>query len=211
MSEATEVAEKKPAKEKTPVTVVEMSDGRKVEFAGKRKMLKAAVVNAAGIAQDGGILQFEEGALAIRLDFVNGVTRLFPLALSLIAQYATHGAEQKYGDQTAGTTDVDDMIEAVDDLHDHLSKGEWSTRKEGDGFAGASVVIRAIMEASGKDQEFVKTFLQQKLDAAKAKGESLTRKELYDSFRKPGTKTAAIIKRLEEEKLSKASKVDADA
>ena len=42
--------------------------------------------------------------------------------------------------------------------------------------------------------------LQGKLDAAKARGEKLSRQELYNSFRNPATKTGAIIKRLEEEK-----------
>ena len=41
--------------------------------------------------------------------------------------------------------------------------------------------------------------------------ESLTRRALYDSFRVATTKTGQIIKRLEESKLAKTAKIDADA
>ena len=51
----------------------------------------------------------------------------------------------------------------------------------------------------------------EKLAAAKAKGEKLSRQELYASFRNPTSKTGAVIKRLEEEKASKGAKIDSDA
>ena len=60
-----------------------------------------------------------------------------------------------------------------------------------------------------KRQEFVKEFLQKKLDAAKAKGEKLSRQELYNGFRSANTPTGVVIKRLEEEKLAKSTKVNA--
>ena len=66
------------------------------------------------------------------------------------------------------------------------------------------------MEASGKSLPEVKAFLQKKLDDAKARNEKLSRNDLYNSFRNPSTKVGQIVKRLEEEKLSKTSKVDAD-
>jgi hypothetical protein len=72
-------------------------------------------------------------------------------------------------------------------------------------------VVKALAEASGKSIEAVKAFLNGKLDAAKAKGEKLSRKELYDSFRNPNSKVGQIIKRMEDERLAKESKVDADA
>ena len=60
--------------------------------------------------------------------------------------------------------------------------------------------------ATGKDLATVKAYLQKKLDA----DEGLTRRALYDSFRVAGTKTGVIIKALEEAKLAKTAKVDAD-
>ena len=105
------------------------------------------------------------------------------------------------------------MVLACDEMYERLRKGEWFKAGEGSGdsLAGASVVIKAICEATGKTVEFVKGFLNTKLEAAKAKGEKLSRQELYNSFRNPTTKTGAIIKRLEEEKLSKSTKVDSGA
>ena len=84
-----------------------------------------------------------------------------------------------------------------------------------DGFSGASVVIRAIMEASGKDATFVKAFLEKKLADSKAEAEAnggkpITRQGIYAAYRKPGTKIAAIIARMEQEKLA-ATAVDVDA
>jgi hypothetical protein len=179
---------------------VEMLDGRIVGFAGKRKLLKDVKAEAG----------------TVRFDFRNGETRTFTIPEALLRDFAAHGASQKIGDETAGTELVEDMVVAVDTIIDRLLKGEWSaTRAAGDSFAGASVVIRAICEVTSKTVEEIKAFLQGKLDGSKAAaeasgGKALTRKELYDSFRKPGSKTAEVIDRLEKEKLSKASTIEAD-
>lgn len=194
---ATTAAATPAAKVERVVNSVKMSDGRTVDFVGKRKMLKEVLI--------------ADGKVSVRFDFVNGQTRTFVVPTNLMAQFAGHGASQKIGDEAAGTEDIDDIVIAIDDIIARLSKGEWSAvRAAGDGFAGASVVIRAIAEVSGKTVEQVKKFLQDKLDAAKAKGESLSRAELYASFRNPASKTGQVIERLEREKKSKASKVNAD-
>lgn len=211
MSDTNAATETKPTKKKAEVEVVKMSDGREVGFAGKRKMVKETIVDQSKVQIDGDTILLKDGAVSVRLDFRNGETRLVPLKASMIAQYAGHGGEQKLGDETAGEEKVEDMVIAVDDLADRLGKGEWKIAREAGGFSGASIVIRAIMEASGKTAEEVKAFLQKKLDAAEAKGEKLSRKDLYDSFRNPASKTGQIIERLEREERSKASKVDADA
>ena len=83
-------------------------------------------------------------------------------------------------------------------------------REAGESLAGASIVIRAICEATGKSISDVRAFLDGKLEAAKARGEKLTRQALYASFRNPASKTGAIIKRMEEEKASKSNAVNAD-
>lgn len=208
MAQAAEVSKKPPREEK----VVQMSDGRSVTFVGKRKLLKETLIDESKIAVDGDTVTLSTGAVAVRLDFVNGETRLWTPPLSLIAKSVGHGVEQKTGDETAGVDDVEDCVEAVDALLAQLDKGEWTSRQEGGGFSGAHVVIQAIMEARpGNSKEKVKEFLQGLLDKAAAKGEKLSRKDLYDSFRKPGTKTGEIVARLEREKKQKESKVDADA
>lgn len=195
---------------KPEVVQVQMSDGRTVGFTGNRKLLKETLIDESKLVLDGNTLMVQAGAVSTRLDFKNGETRTFAVPLVLFAKSAGHGSEQKLGDETAGEKDVDDMVIAVDDLIDRLTKGEWTQVREAGGFAGASVVVRALMEVSGKTQEDVKAFLQKKLDAAVAKGEKLSRKELYDSFRVEGTKTGEIIRRMEAEKIAKNAKVDAD-
>lgn len=204
----TQEVTKKP---KTEVEVVKMKDGREVGFPGKRKMLKETIIDDKKVVVVGNTVTLEEGAVQVRLDFRNGETITFSPPLSLYAKTVGHGTEQKLGDETAGEEKVDDMVLSVQDLIGRLQSGEWTIARESGGFSGASVVIKAIMEASGKGLEEVKAFLQGKLDAAKAKNEKLSRKDLYDSFRNPNTKTGKIIERLEREERSKAAKVDADS
>ena len=202
-------------KSKTEYQEVTMSDGRKIQFAGKRKVNKETVIDVSKIevASDGSIAQFTPGAVSIRFDFRNGETRLYPLALNMLARYAGHGGEQKFGDEFATTADKplseDDMVIAFDDLSALHDKGQWGVGRAsgGGGVSGASLVVQAIMEATGKDLTTVKAYLQKKLDNDK----ELSRRQLYDSFRVAGTKTGVIIKRLEEAKLAKTAKLDADA
>lgn len=172
-------------KQKAAVEKVKMTDGREVEFVGKRKLLKESI--------------FEEGQYpAIRLDFRNGETRTFVLPEGLFARFAAHGAEQKLGDETAGEDDVDDMVLAVDALIERLNKGEWSIQRTGGGMSGTSTLIKALMELSGRPLEYIKDFLKDKTPADKA--------ALRNS-----AKLKPIVDRIESEKAAKNSKVDVDA
>ena len=190
-----------------------MSDGRVVQFAGKRKVLKETLLDESKIEVAGDVIQLSAGAISVRMDFRNGTSRVIALPLSLLAQFAGHGAEQKFGDELASPADKpmteEDMVLAIDDLNHEIQQGKWGKGRAagGGGVSGASVVVRAIMEATGKDEATVKAYLQKKLDGDTA----LTRRALYDSFRVAGTKTGIIIKRMEDEKLAKTAKVDADA
>jgi len=205
--------EQTTAKSKTEYTSVTLTDGRVVNFAGKRKVNKETVVDASKIVIEGDVMQISAGAISVRMDFRNGETRLLPLPLSLLAQFAGHGGEQKFGDELATTADKplseDDMVIAIDDLNALIQQGKWGAGRAAGagGVSGASVVVQAICEATGKDLATVKAFLQKKLDS----DTGLSRRALYDSFRVAGTKTGVIIKRLEEAKLAKAAVVDADA
>lgn len=204
---------KVPAKKTTEYLEVAMTDGRKVSFAGKRKVVKETVLDESKIVVEGDVMQVQAGAISIRMDFRNGETRLMPLPLSLLARFAGHGAEQKFGDELATTADKplteEDMVLAIDDLNAQIQAGKWGAGRAssgGGGVSGASIVVQAICQATGKDLATVKAYLQKKLDA----DEGLTRRALYDSFRVAGTKTGIIIKALEEAKLAKTAKVDAD-
>ena len=199
MSE-TEVKATKKATEYTPI---KMEDGRTVEFAGARQVDKTSLIDVAA------------GTAAVRFDFRNGKT--FTLSageLSVETQLTAlaHGLSQKVGDEWSGTKEIEDIVLTAEAIIERLKKDGWSAPREaGDSLSGASVVIRAIVEVTGKTVEQVKTFLDGKLAAAKAKGEKLSRQELYASFRNPTSKTGAVIKRLEEEKASKGAKIDSDA
>lgn len=202
----------KGKKQPAEVTQVQMKDGRTVGFAGQRKLDKEYTIDESKlqVGDDGSVL-IAPGAVKVRIDFRNGETVNFePKGLQL-ATAAGHGYVQKLGDEAASEKDVDDAYIAISELAERLGKGEWTVAREGGGFSGASVVIKAIMEATGKSMEEVKAFLQKKLDDAKARGETLTRPALYAAFRNPNSKTGQIIKRLEDEKASKASAIDADA
>lgn len=159
---------------------VTMEDGRIVEFAGKRKMLKEVILG-----------EGEGEYPKVRFDFRNGKTREFVVD-KLIPQFAAHGASQKIGDETAGEDDVDDMVLAVDEIIERLNGGEWAVKREGGGFAGVSILMRALMEHSGKDEATVKAFLKPKSHAEKMALRS-----------HPPIK--AIVERLEAEKAAKAA------
>ena len=173
------------AKTETQFETVTMTDGRLVDFAGKRKLLKESSVNA-------------DGKVQVRLDFRNGETRLFTLPDALLNKFAAHGAEQKLGDEIAGLTDTEDCVLAVDELIDRLYNGEWSVKREANGMAGTSVLVRALVEHTGKTVEHIKQFLNGKSQAEKV-------------ALRNNPKIKPIVERIEAEKASKKANVDTDA
>lgn len=172
-------------KKEIQYTTVTMDDGRVVDFAGNRKMLKESI-------------RTPEGILQVRMDFVNGETRLFTLPQSLVEKFAMHGAEQKLGDEIAGLKDTEDCVLAVDELMERLEKGDWTIRRESNGLAGTSVLARALVEHSGKTPQAVKEFLAKK-----------TQSEKVALRQNPAI--AVIVARLEAGKEKKKSDVDTEA
>jgi hypothetical protein len=201
-----ETVEAKPKKKETVYTEVKMDDGREVKFPGDQKVKKSVVFDGEGDAR---------AAAGVQFDFRNG--KSISLALSELdaatREYsACHGLLQKVGDEWSGTKEIDDMVLEGEAIVERLKKGEWAVEREaGDSMAGASVVIKALMEATNKTQEQIKAFLDKKIETAKAAGQKLTRQALYASFRNPTSQVGKIIRRIEEEKAAKASVVDADA
>jgi hypothetical protein len=182
MTEATVVATPK-AKKETDVEAVKMTDGRIVEFPGKRKLVKTS----------------DEEHKVVVLDFRNGETRKFQPHKELIVKFMLHGVEQKLGDEIAGLDDIDDCVEAVDQLIERLNAGEWSVRRESSGLAGTSVLIRALLEAyPHRTVDQVREFLKEKTQAEKM-------------ALRTSKKLKPIIDKLEAEKASKAAKVDTAA
>lgn len=193
---------KKAAPEVTPVT---MEDGRVVEFTGKVQMYKEIVI--------------VEGRPGVRFDFRSGLTGTFLVPEALVPYSAGHGYSQKLGDEVAGLKDKDgqpasaeDKMLAIEALHQRIAEsGDWNKGATGGGgVSGASLIIKALMEASGKSLEEIKAFIESKLKKAEAAGQKLTRAALYQSFRNPASKVGQIIDRLEREKIAKAPAVDSD-
>ena len=192
------------AKEKkvTVYTQVKMEDGSTVDFAGNRKVQKTVVVDEAA------------ETVKVRFDHLNGrVIEVDGGALSqtVLLRLIGHGLSQKVGDNSAGETDIDDIVLSHETMVEQLMKGEWGiARTAGDSMAGASILIRAICEVTKKTKEEVKAFLQAKLDTAKkaeAAGgaKALTRQALYASFRDPKSKVGQVVKRMEEEDAAKSA------
>jgi hypothetical protein len=174
------------------VETVTMSDGRKVDFAGKRKMLKEVVVNG--------------DSVSVRFDWRNGNTVTFPVPTQHVLYAAGHGYAQKLGDTVAGLKDEhgnpaseDDMQLEVEGLAERLQKGDWNAVREGGGFAGLSILAKALVEVyPAKSKDDVKAFLASKSTAEK------------QALRK-SSKLAPIIQRLEGERDAKSAKVDTEA
>lgn len=173
------------ATDKAAPEILQMQDGRLVEFAGKRKLLKEVVA----YGDDGGPVQ-------VRFDLRNGQTRLFTVPAAMLGQFAGHGAMQKIGDTTAGLDDVDDMTLAIDEAIDRHYNGQWNAVRESDGMAGTSVLLRAMIESyPNRTAEQLKTFLAGKTGKEKR-------------VMRTSERLSPIIKRLEEEKAKKGDKVD---
>lgn len=160
------------------LNIIRMDDGRDVEFAGKKQLIKSHTIDA-------------DGNVVIRLDFVNGETRTHKIVPSLLLKFAAHGAEQKLGDEVAGVKDVEDMVQAIDELLTRLEQGEWNVKREANGMAGASILAKALIEMTGKDRDTIKAFLAAKTQAEKV------------ALRSNG-KLKPIIDRLEAEKAARA-------
>ena len=179
----------KPVKKETTINTVTLTDGRIVDFVGKRKLLKASAVTP-------------DGKIQTTLDFVNGETRTFTIPDALLAKFASHGAEQKLGDEIAGVDDIEDAVMAIDDLIDRLYNGEWGVARDKSGLAGASILMRALVESTGKTADEIKKFLSDKTAAQKA-------------ALRTNPKIKPIVDRLEAEKAAKSAKkadaVDTDA
>ena len=191
--------ETKPTKPPVVITTVVMEDGRSVDFSGNRKIKKEATV--------------EGNTVAVRFDYINGQTKTYVLPSHLVAQAAAHGFSQKLGDTAAGEKELDDAILAIEALGSRLTAegSTWNavaTGGSGDSFSGASVVIQALVEETGKSVSEIKAFLDRKLEAGKATG--LTRQNLYKSFRNPASAIGQLILVLEAQKAAKATGFNAD-
>lgn len=167
--------------------LVTMEDGREVEFVGaKKKMIKTSTIA-------------DDGTISCRFDFKNGRTLNFTSPATLIPNFAAHGVEQKCGDVIAGIPEIDDCVLAMEAAITRLNAGEWTAQRESNGMAGTSILLKALVEYSGKDVDAIKGYLADKTQAQKlALRQNLAVK--------------VIVDRLEAEKAaSKKDPIDTDA
>lgn len=166
---------------KTPIEVrtVQMDDGRSVEFSGKKRLDKTVII--------------EGDVVKVRLDFANGETRLFTVPDASMTQFAGHGASQKLGDEISDITDIEDAIEAIDQLMARLTAGEWRvTREGGSAMAGASILAKALVEVTGQPVSVVRGYL--------ANLDHKTKAALRAS-----AEVGPTVQRLEQEKAARAA------
>jgi hypothetical protein len=167
------------AKTPTEVRTVSMDDGRTVEFSGKKRLDKTVII--------------EGDTVKVRLDFVNGETRTFTVPPSLLLQCAGHGASQKLGDEISDITDLEDAIEAIDQLMARLEAGEWRVAREGgSSMAGASILAKALVEVTGQPIAVVRGYL--------ASLDNKTKAALRAS-----AEVGPTVQRLEQEKAARAA------
>lgn len=188
VAEATTATATAKPKAEPVITTVTMDDGRIVEFAGKKRMQKVGEIH--------------HDKVQVRLDFVNGETRQYTIVPELLHKFALHGAEQKLGDEIAGLDDVDDAVEAVDALIIRLERGEWNVKRAtGNGLAGTSILVRALVELTGKPVQAIR--------------ESLASKTMEEKMAlRKNAKLRPIIDKLESLKASRKEKksgIDSDA
>jgi hypothetical protein len=131
---------------------VTAEDGNTYEFGEKAKVKKQSSIR-------------DDGTVVTKFVFKNGVVRTHetPSDSSVYSRLAAHGADQKFGDEFAGLEDVEDCIEAFDEMSKRLTRGEWSEKRTSDGLAGSSLLARALVKTTGLTLEAVKERLS-KLD-----------------------------------------------
>lgn len=137
-------------------TMVKMTDGREVGFNKAQRLVRNSTIA-------------DDGTVTTVLDFLNGQTRKFVVAPTApnYARFAATGVENKIGNQIGNEKDIDDAVMSVDDLIKRLNDGEWYVGRAPGSFSGASILAKALIEASGKTGDEIKAFLGSKSHAEK--------------------------------------------
>jgi len=137
MEQVNQAAESEAKKVKADTaTVVKCEDGTEVRFPGKRKMQIA--------------ITLAEGALKGVIYFLNGRVLPVDVAAEHTHNFIEYGFGQKVRDNVAGETDVDDMVVATQNQLERFAKGLWNETRERGAFSGASLLIQAIVQLTGR-------------------------------------------------------------
>lgn len=146
-----------------PAALVKLPDtfgGAEVRFGKTDKVIKLAVSRSGDgwKSVDLSKGEFPDAVLFVGKDgqtFVADFSR-YPESVAKIMTF--HGAKQKLGDEYADLDTVDDCLEAVRELDENLASGKWFAERTG--FAGISVLMRAIMKVYGIEESAAREFLK---------------------------------------------------
>lgn len=196
----------KSAKKEREFEVVRMADGREVQFSGAPGAQRAQRMKKESLFNDAG--QW----IGTRFDFRDGRSILFDVArlptqladnsgsYDALGVLASHGAEQKFGDSAAGAKTVSDMFDEVDGTIEQVYEGRWTVEREGGSFAGTTLLLRALVEQTGKPVDALRAWLKTKT------------KEQKDAMKDhPSSPLKPIVERLRAEEAAKAAHVDLGA
>lgn len=127
--------------------------------------------------------------------FLADVSR-YPDAIKGVLQF--HGAKQKLGDEYADLDSEDDCLEAARALDARLAEGKWTADREG--FAGVSVLMRAIMKVFDKTEDEARAFLKElnkkEKDALRASPELKPTIDAMEAEKGKGVETKGLIEKL---------------
>lgn len=164
--------------------VVQMTDGREIDFGVRAKVKKDILNDEAG------------NPIGVRFDVANGETRTLMLSevQACLNQLACHGIAQKVGDEYSGMKDasIDDYVLVIDKSMANLREGKFYAERQSNEMAGTSILLRALVQHYGQSVEEVKAVL-----------ETLTGKE--KAALRASAELAPVIQALEAEKVAKSS------
>lgn len=189
-----------------PVALVKMDQYGipEARFGKGDKVLKFAVSRVAKSAEtDTGWKitqagQMPEGVLFVGVDGSAFVADFSRYPDSVKGYMTFHGAKQKIGDEYADLDDVADCMEAARELDMRLAAGKWTADREG--FAGISVLMRAIMKVFAIPEEAAREFLKplstKEKQALRASEELKATIAELEAAKGKGVDTAEILKKL---------------
>lgn len=186
------------AKKSEPVALVKLSafGDFEVRFGKVDKVQKLAIAKTA----DGWKLadlekDVPEGVLYVGKDgqtFIQDISR-YPENVKAILFW--HGTKQKTGDEYADMDHVEDCMEAVREMDERLAEGKFYADRQG--FAGVSVLMRAIMKVYGMDEAAVREFLKplsvKEKQALRVSAELKAAVEEIERERGKGVDTGALL------------------
>ena len=152
------------AKTNVPTAIVKLADfgDFEVKFGKNDKIIKLPVTSDNASPPNWRLTDMAKevpsGVLFVGVDgstFIADYLR-YPSNVRSVLEF--HGTKQKLGDEYANLDEVADCMEAARELDAQLAEGKWFAERQG--FAGLSVLMRAIMQVYSIDEPAAREFLK---------------------------------------------------